>query len=195
MLPCYVMGRGGVGAERPQATSYFRLSVTSGSKGPLCNFSTNVLFVFLFLLLLIACSSTDISLPQSIGSMRLEKVQSGEEARREIDKLHGKQISFLRGYIGTYVAENGSGQLWVSEHSSEREATETIEKMAQGMKQGKQQQFWHFRKIIIDQRPVYLAVGMGQAHYFFQKGAKVIWLAVDPSLAKEAIGDAVRKIL
>jgi hypothetical protein len=126
--------------------------------------------------------------------MRLDKVQSGEEARREIDRLHGKQISFLRGYIGTYVAENGSGQLWVSEHSSEREATEAIEKMAHGIKQGKQQQFWHFRKMIIEQRPVYLAVGMGQAHYFFQKGATVIWLAVDPPLAKEAIGDLVRKV-
>jgi hypothetical protein len=126
--------------------------------------------------------------------MRLEKVQSGEEARREIDRLHGKQIGFLRGYIGTYAAENGSGQLWVSEHGSEREATEAIERMAQTMKQAKQQQFWHFRKMMVAQRPVYLAVGMGQAHYFFQKGAKVIWLAVDPSLAKEAIRDAVRKI-
>ncbi|MDH3557565.1 MAG: hypothetical protein OES18_17115 [Deltaproteobacteria bacterium] len=168
--------------------------MTSRSEGTLGNFSRNVPLVLLFLLLFIACSSTDIPLPQSIGSMRLEKVQSGEEARREIDRLHEKQISFLQGYIGTYVAENGSGQLWVSEHSSEREATEVIEKMAHGMKQGKQQQFWHFRKILIEQRPVHLAVGMGQAHYFFQNGAKVIWLAVDPSLAKGAIRDAVRKI-
>ena len=194
MLPCHVMGRGDVGAERPQTTSYFQLSAASRSEGTLGNFSRNVPFVLLFLLLLIACSSTDIPLPQSIGSMRLEKVQSGEEARREIDRLHGKQISFLRGYIGTYVAENGSGQLWISEHSSEREATEVIEKMAHGMKQGKQQQFWHVRKMMIEQRPVYLALGMGQAHYFFQNGAKVIWLAVDPSLAKEAIRDAVGKM-
>ena len=174
--------------------SSFPLSLTSHPEGSLCNFSRNIPFFLLFLFLLIACDSTDIPLPQSIGSMRLEKVQSGEEARREIDRLHGKQISFLRGYIGSYVAENGSGQLWVSEHSSEREATEVIEKMAHGMKQGKQQQFWHFRKTMIDQRPVYLAVGMDQAHYFFQKGAKVIWLAVDPSLAKEAIRDAVSKM-
>ena len=194
MLPCHVMGRGDVGAERPQTTSYFQLSAASRSEGTLGNFSRNVPFVLLFLLLLIACSSTDIPLPQSIGSMRLEKVQSGEEARREIDRLHGKQISFLRGYIGSYVAENGSGQLWISEHSSEREASEAIEKMAYGMKQGKQQQFWHFRKMTIEQRPVYLAIGMGQAHYFFQKEAKVIWLAVDPSLAKEAIKDTVRKM-
>jgi hypothetical protein len=162
-------------------------------KEPLYNFCTNVPFLFLFLLLPIACNSTDIPLPQSIGSMRLEKVQSGEEARGEIDRLHGKQISFLRGYIGTYVAENGGGQLWVSEHSSEKEATEAIEKMAHGIKHEKQQ-FWHFRKMMIEQRPVYLAVGMGQAHYFFQNGTKVIWLAVDPSLAKEAIRDAVGKM-
>ena len=47
---------------------------------------------------------------------------------------------------------------------------------------------------MIEQRPVYLAVGMGQAHYFFQNGDKVIWLSVDPSLAKEAIRDSVKKI-
>jgi hypothetical protein len=35
---------------------------------------------------------------------------------------------------------------------------------------------------------------MGQAHYFFQKGSKVIWLAVDPTLAEEAIGDTVREM-
>jgi hypothetical protein len=193
MLACHGIERGDEGAERPQITPYFQLSVTSRSEGSLRNFSRNIPFVLLFLLSLIACSSTDISLPQSIGSMRLDKVQSGEEARREIDRLHGKRISFLRGYIGTYVAENGSGQLWVSEHSSEREATEAIEKMVHGVKQGKQQ-FWHFRKMMIEQGPVYLAVGMGRVHYFFRKGAKVIWLAVDPSLAKEAIRDAVRKI-
>lgn len=193
MLACHVMEEEDVGAERPRTTSYFQLSVTRRSKVLLCKLCTNICFILLFLPLLIACNSTDIPLPRSIGSMRLEKVQSGEEARKEIDRLHGKQISFLRGYIGTYVAENGRGQLWVSEHSSEREATEAIEKMAHGIKQGKQQ-FWHFREMMVEQRPVYLAVGMGQAHYFFQNGAKVIWLSVDPSLAKEAIRDAVRKM-
>ena len=186
------MGKGDLGVERPQTTSYFQPLVTTRSEESLSSFFGNVRLGLVFLLLLIACSPNDIPLPQSIGSMRLEKVQSGEEARQEIDRLHGKQISLIRGYIGMYVAENGRGQLWVSEHSSDREATEAIEKMANGIQKGKQQKFWHFRKMRIERRPVYLAVGMGQAHYFFQNGAKVIWLAVDPSLAKEAIRDAVR---
>lgn len=160
----------------------------------LSNFSSSSPFVLAFLLLLIACSSNDIPLPQSIGSMRLVRVQSGQEARRKIDRLHGKQISLLRGYIGTYEAKNGAGVLWISEHTSEKDATGAIEKMAQGLQQGRQQEFRHFRRMKLEQRPVYLAVGMGQAHYFFQNRAKVIWLAVDPFLAKEAIRDAVSKI-
>jgi hypothetical protein len=145
------------------------------------------------LLLLTACGSGEVLLPQSIGVLRLEKLQAGEEARREIDRLHGKQIAFQRGYIGFYVAENGSAQLWLSEHSSNNEAAEAVEKMASSMTQGEQQNFWHFRQMVVEERKVYFAVGMGQVHYFFQKGAKVIWLAVDPPLAKEAIRDAVRK--
>jgi hypothetical protein len=47
---------------------------------------------------------------------------------------------------------------------------------------------------MIEQRQVYLTVGMGQAHYFFQRGTKVIWLAVDPQLAREAIRDALKKV-
>jgi hypothetical protein len=90
------------------------------------------------------------SLPQSIGPLALVKLQSGEEARKEIDRLHGKPLGYREGYIGTYADGDGKAKLWVSEYSS---------------------------------------LGMGQAHYFFQKGVKVIWLAVDPPLAKQAIRD------
>lgn len=132
------------------------------------------------------------ALPQSIGSLSLQQLQSGEEARQEIDRLHGKQINFRRGYIGTYG--NGRAKLWVSEYDSEGEAAAGIGKMAQRMQASKGGNFWHFREISIQGVAVYFVVGMGQAHYFFQKGRKVIWLAVDPSLAREAIRDAIGKI-
>jgi len=131
-----------------------------------------LLFVAPFLLPT-ACGSPDVPLPQSIGKLRLEKVESGEEARQAIDRLHAKQIGFQR--------------------KSEREATEAVERMARSMIQGKQQSFWHFRQIVIEERTVYFAVGMGQVHYFFPKGSKVVWLAVDPKLARGAVRDAVRK--
>jgi hypothetical protein len=153
-----------------------------------------LLLLFALSVLLPTCFSSDVPLPLSIGTLRLEKVQSGEEARQEIDRLHGKQIVYQRGYIGFYGAENGSGQLWLTEHGSEREATEVVERMARGMTQGKQQSFWHFRQIVVQEQKVYFAIGMGKSHYFFPKGNRVIWLAVDPQLATGAIRDAVRKL-
>jgi hypothetical protein len=146
----------------------------------------------LFLFLFTTSSFGGDVLPQSIGSLRLERIQSGEEARQEIDRLHGKQIDFRRGYVGTYG--NGRATLWISEYDSEGEAAEGIGKMAQRIQTSKKGNFWHFREMSIQGVAVYFVVGMGQAHYFFQKGERVIWLAVDPPLAREAIRDAIRKI-
>ena len=117
----------------------------------------------LSLLLLIACGPGEVPLPQSLGVLRLEKLQAGQEARRGINRLHGKQIGFQRGYIGFYGAENGRAQIWLSEHSSSSEAAESVEKMAGRMTQGEQQVFLHFRQMIIEERKVYFVVGMGRA--------------------------------
>ncbi len=146
---------------------------------------------FLLLLLTTPSFGSDV-LPRSIGSLSLERFQSGEEAKREIDRLHGKQINFRRGYIGTYG--NGRAKLWVSEYDSEKEAAGGIGKMAQRMQTREEGNFWHFREISIQGMTVYFVVGMGQANYFFQKGSKVIWLAVDPPLAREVIRDVIGRI-
>ena len=136
------------------------------------------------------------SLPQSIGSLRLEQLESGEEARREIDRLHGRQLNFRKGYIGIYKDKEGNrkGKLWVSEYDSEMEATKAIGKMARRVQAKEGGEFWHFRVISIEGTRVYFVLGMGQAHHFFQKGKKVIWLAVEPSEARQTIRDLIGKI-
>lgn len=155
---------------------------------------TRVLLLGLSLLLLFPSVSVGNSLPQSIGTLKLVELQSGEEARREIDRLHGKRLSYLKGYIGTYEDRDGKAKLWVSEYASEVKASEAIGKMVQGMKGKEQKDFWHFQEIPIEGVPVYFVVGMAQAHYFFQKGVKLIWLTVDPPLAKQTIRDLLGKI-
>jgi hypothetical protein len=152
-----------------------------------------LLFAFSLLFTSPLVSEAD-SIPQSIGSLSLMESRSGEEARQEIDRLHGKQIDFKRGYIGTYGGEEGKAKLWVSEYGSEEEAFKAVEKMAQGVRANEEAGFWHFREIPIGGLEVYFVVGMGQAHYFFQRGIKAIWLAVDPPLAKQAIRDLMSQI-
>ncbi|NIS71011.1 MAG: hypothetical protein GTO12_19355 [Proteobacteria bacterium] len=154
----------------------------------------SILLFGLSLLVLPFSSHAEDVLPQSIGPLRLEQFQSGEEARREIDQLHGKRINFRAGYIGTYGGADGKAKLWVSDYDSENEAIEAIGRMAQRLQTSEERGFWHFREIAIEGLPVFFVVGMGQAHYFFQKGVRLIWLAVDPSLAKVAIRDLITKV-
>jgi len=152
--------------------------------------------VILFGLLLLFITSSPVwgdTLPKSIGSLQLERIQSGEEARKEIDRLHGKKLKFREGYIGTYGNENIKAKVWVSEYEFEAEAQKEIGQMAQRIKAKGGKVFRHFRLISVEGVKVYFTVGMGQVHYFFQKGVKAIWLAVDPSEAKEAVRDFIGK--
>jgi len=149
------------------------------------------IFFSLALVLLIRTIALGNSLPESIGPLKLLKLESGEEARKEIDRLHGKELSYLEGHIGTYGNGEEKAKVWVSVHHSEAGAAEAIGKMAQKLRSHEQTNFWHFQEMHIEGVMVYFVVGMGQGHYFFQKGAKSVWLSVDPSLAKESIRDLI----
>lgn len=153
-----------------------------------------VIVGFFFLFSIGIAEAQQDFLPLSIGSLKLKHFQSGEEARQEINRLHGKAINFQKGYIGIYAGNKGQGKVWVSEYPSPDEAVKAIGKMAQRIELAKEGPFWHFQIQEIEGMPVYFVVGMEQAHYFFQKGGKVIWLAIDGSLARETVRDLVKKI-
>ncbi|MBI1734565.1 MAG: TlpA family protein disulfide reductase [Candidatus Rokubacteria bacterium] len=41
---------------------------------------------------------------------------------------------------------------------------------------------------------VYSALGLGQVHCFYRSGATVVWLAADPPVARQALGDTLRLV-
>jgi len=153
-----------------------------------------VLLIGFSLFLLIPLESMGNMLPESIGEFRLQKMESGEKAKKEIARLHGKNLDFRTGYIGTYTLGNTKAKLWISDYNSKIEAAGEVERMARRIQTREGKEFRHFRMIPIEGIPIYFVVGMGQAHYFYQTGNKVIWLAVDPRLAKETIRDLIGKI-
>ncbi len=153
-----------------------------------------VLLFGLSLFLLIPLESMGNMLPESIGAFRLQNMKSGTEAKKEITRLHGKNLDFRTGYIGTYKHGHKEAMLWISDYDAKAKAAEEVEKKARRIQTREGQEFRHFRMISIEEIPVYFVVGMGQAHYFYQTGNKVIWLAVDPQLAKETIRDLIGKI-
>ncbi len=162
--------------------------------GNLGIFAVRSVLITLSLLCLIPDLSLGNWLPQSIGSLQLEKLQVGEAAKLEINRLHGKHIDFREGCVATYVGGGKTAKVWLSQYDSEAKATEANKRMAQKIQAMEGKRFWHFRETSIRDIPVNLVMGQGQAHYFFQKGKKVIWLAVDPAEAETTVRDLIGKI-
>lgn len=158
----------------------------------------SIIHAGLALLLLIApagaIGSSASPVPQSVGSLQLDHVESGEEAREAINKLHGKTLPFLQGYVATYGKGRRAATLWISIFESDKIAKEELDKMAGKLKDSKGGVFQHFQKLFVEGIPVYMVTGMGQAHYFFQKGKQGLWIAVDPSEPRQVIRDLVTEL-
>ena len=52
--------------------------------------------------------------------------------------------------------------------------------------------FTHLKAREQDGLTLYSALGLGQIHYFYRSGATIVWLAADPTVARQALADAVR---
>ena len=130
-------------------------------------------------------SSTDITnLPKEVAGLSLTQTQTGSAAIAEFADLHGKEFPVVSGAIGIYG--NSQITLWVAGAQSEATAIEMTSAMQSKIAQGNSP-FTPVNEINDRNRKIYALEGMGQKHYYFQSDNLVIWLAVDPNLADEAL--------
>lgn len=83
--------------------------------------------------------------------------------------------------------------LYVSQAQDEQSARQQVEKMTARIRASKGP-FTHLRESTRYGLTVYSALGQGQVHYSFQQGSLVVWVAAHPTIAREALADAVRKL-
>lgn len=130
-------------------------------------------------------SSTDIiNLPKQLAGLGLTQTRTGSEAIVEFADLHGKEFPVVSGAIGIYG--NSQITLWVAGAQSESTAIEMTSAMQSKIAQGNSP-FTLVNEIKDGNRKIYALEGMGQKHYYFQSNNLVVWLAVDPNLADEAL--------
>jgi hypothetical protein len=146
------------------------------------------------LLLFIWHSPESTPLPSGIGSLRLETVVSGTDAKQTIDHLHNKSISPEVSYIGRYAGGNGSAVLYASLYSADDQAFQVVSMMAEGINGGSDI-FGHYRAFDLHGKRMQMCLGMGQVHYFFSHGRLVYWLSVDAPIAQETIQFLVDRIV
>ena len=124
--------------------------------------------------------------PKTVGTLQLVHALRGKEALQAIDRHHGKGIAGTDGDVAHYQSDGLVAMLYVSRPARSSMTGTQIEKMATGIRAGKTP-CSHLKSSERNGTTVYAALGEGQIHYFYRRGADVIWLAADPAVAREAV--------
>jgi hypothetical protein len=141
----------------------------------------------------LAIPASALDVPQELAGLPLAHFQQGAEARAEIERLHGKAIPIKGGYVAHYGNQPPVAMLYVSEAKDETVARQQVDQMTTRIR-ASNGPFTHLRESTRFGMTVYSTLGQGQVHYYFRRGAVVVWVAADATIAQPALADAVRKV-
>ena len=125
-------------------------------------------------------------IPETIAGMELIELVDGEEAAAIIDRMHRGNVATRANFIARYQGQTGTATYYVSLYDDPLLAVGDMEEMAWIM--GREGHgFSHLMRRSKAETPFYMALGQGQAHYFFARDLELIWLAADLSIAEQAL--------
>lgn len=131
--------------------------------------------------------SAEIPLPEEIAGQPLRAKSFGLQAIENITGLHGVEFELTGGAVGSYGTK-GEITVWVSGSGSEASVGQLIIEMRDKIAEGNSP-YEPVGVEALNGRMVYQLEGFGQAHYYFQSGALVIWLTVDNALAEASLAE------
>lgn len=153
--------------------------------------------VLVALALLLAGCADSPAIPPALAGLPQAHAVRGEEALREIGRLHGKSIASRDGFVAHYERDGAVAMLYVSRAYLGPIAGWQLSRMVEGIRRGSanaEGQFFHLKAREQDGLTLYSALGLGQVHYFYRSGAVIVWLAADPRVAREALADTIRLV-
>ncbi len=134
-----------------------------------------------------------LEVPRELAGLPLAHSRQGAEARAEIEQLHGKAIPITDGYVAHYGTQPPVAMLYVSQAQNEGVARRQVERMTSRIR-ASDRPFHHLRESTRFGMTVYSTLGQGQVHYYFRRGATVVWVAADPTVARPALADAANRL-
>jgi hypothetical protein len=135
--------------------------------------------------------------PSELGGLALAHSTRGAEALTEIGRLHGKSIAAGDAFVAHYERDGAVAMLYVSSAWVGPIARRQMSRMVDGIERGRanaEGHFFHLKRREHDGVTLYSTLGLGQIHYFYRRGATVVWLAADPAVAQRALADTLRVV-
>lgn len=134
--------------------------------------------------------------PASLGGLPLASVATGDEARAQVEQLHGKSLGpgLEAAWVAQYGSASGSGQadatLWISRSATADDALSLFKLMTERISEGTSP-FEGLRPINMEGVEGYALDGMGQRHYYFLVDRDLYWLATDPAGAEVVLAEVL----
>jgi hypothetical protein len=132
---------------------------------------------------------TDLALPPQLGGYSLSKQITGIAAVSEFTELHGKNLAIQGGVKGIY-GEWGVATVWVAVAQTENAAWQLMTDMEAKIAEGRSP-FTIQTPMVVNGRTINVLDGMDQSHFYFLSGKALIWLAANPTIAGQALQDAL----
>lgn len=112
---------------------------------------------------------------QLAGMTRVEAI-GGQEAISSVGQLHGLDITLAEAFVVTYQGKDLQMTIWYSEGKNGQEATQLYQAMDKKMPQTSA--FKDYKTVKVDGKDMKYVSGMGQDHYYWQSGKRVMWVAI-----------------
>lgn len=130
-----------------------------------------------------------LGLPHQLAGQPVSDLQTGTAALNIIRTMHGKDFALVGGAVAHY----GVATVWVARARDAVEAKSMTAAMKDRIAAGRSP-FAPTGARQVSGHTVYTLTGLGQAHFYWQAGDKVIWLAAAPAVAEDALQELVRAI-
>jgi len=146
---------------------------------------SKLLIMFIIFIQDLGCyQNEEISVPEMIHEKKLTKLISGDEALKEIDKLHGLTVAPAKNIIAEYGGDP-KDLLYVSWYKEEDQARDAFISMISKMMKSEKGPFSHVRALPDYEEKVFMSIGMGAIHYIYYSSHYILWLQTYQDIGRE----------
>jgi hypothetical protein len=130
------------------------------------------------------------AVPQTLAGLALAEQTAGAEAIAQIQNLHLGDFALEDGAVAMYGSEQAV--VWVATTASDSAAAAMVTDMEQSIAQGNNPTFTPVGVYNFGGRPLFQVDGLNQWNFYFQSGAKVVWLSADQDIAEQAVTELMQ---
>lgn len=134
--------------------------------------------------------------PGEMAGLKLLQEARGEEAKKLIYNLHGKNLDLHQGFVlryGNPVDTSATATIWISRSKEDDRAAALFERMVERIRAGAGP-YGHFKELTVKEKRVVSLFGNERRHFIYRQGKDLLWIEVDYSLAEAFLEEALEKL-